>query len=399
MTNRLFLSFDIDRSRFEIVERKGVGHPDTLTDGLAEAISSGYSRYCKDNFGAILHHNFDKLAITGGLVETEFGSSRVIKPATVIINGRASESFGDSKISVTELTKKLAIGYLKPVLPHAESSYFNFLHLTNTYSHNPHWYKPRSIEDLPEDKKPYANDSSTYSSYWPLSLLENTVLKAEALLCDEPYYGQDIKILAVRNDNEVSFTICLPQIARLTDSSEQYTLRLKTTHQKVEQFLKESLGPYKVSLFINTADGRSGEGHYLLATGSCIEAGEEGVVGRGNKSRGIISSVRPSSMEAISGKNPVYHVGKIWAAVADSLSRAIAERYSCYCEVHVATKNGDDLFSPENITIITDKAIDNEGAEKIIEKHLSYKNWTSDIISKEIFIPRIGAGNDYTIGA
>jgi S-adenosylmethionine synthetase len=38
----------------EVVERKGSGHPDTLADGVAEAISRAYSRYCLDAFGAIL---------------------------------------------------------------------------------------------------------------------------------------------------------------------------------------------------------------------------------------------------------------------------------------------------------------------------------------------------------
>ncbi|MET7278839.1 methionine adenosyltransferase [Kribbella sp. NPDC005582] len=45
-----------------IVERKGIGHPDTLADHLAERLSRAYSRYTLDHFGAVLHHNFDKLA-------------------------------------------------------------------------------------------------------------------------------------------------------------------------------------------------------------------------------------------------------------------------------------------------------------------------------------------------
>jgi S-adenosylmethionine synthetase len=32
------------------VERKGIGHPDTLADGLAERLSFVYSKYTKEKF-------------------------------------------------------------------------------------------------------------------------------------------------------------------------------------------------------------------------------------------------------------------------------------------------------------------------------------------------------------
>ena len=51
----------------EIVERKGLGHPDTLADKLAEECSRVYSVYCMEHFGCVLHHNIDKLYIGGGL--------------------------------------------------------------------------------------------------------------------------------------------------------------------------------------------------------------------------------------------------------------------------------------------------------------------------------------------
>lgn len=51
---------------FEVIERKGVGHPDTLADGIAEAISIEYSNYCIDNFGVVLHHMMDKILLMEG---------------------------------------------------------------------------------------------------------------------------------------------------------------------------------------------------------------------------------------------------------------------------------------------------------------------------------------------
>ena len=40
----------------EIVERKGIGHPDSLCDGMAERISVEYTHGCQENLGVLLHH-------------------------------------------------------------------------------------------------------------------------------------------------------------------------------------------------------------------------------------------------------------------------------------------------------------------------------------------------------
>ncbi len=393
---------NIETQSVEIVERKGVGHPDTLADGLAESISIAYSKYCLQNFGAILHHNFDKVAIAGGLVEADFSVSKILKPARVVINGRASTVFGDSPIDVPAITEEAARDYLKRVLPSVDAdSYFTFIHQTTDYSHNPFWFHPRSIDDLPENKFPHANDSSTFSSYWPLSPLEQTALSLEALLhkFSGPEYilGEDVKVLATRKGRNIGITLCIPQISSKTPSFEVYKTRIQEMQKRIEDLARQMLPRSRIDIFINTADGSSGEKYYLLATGSCIEAGEEGVVGRGNGSRGVIASMRSSGAEAVAGKNPVYHVGKVWAAICDSLSKNIAERFECSCEVHIATKNGDYLYEPEHIIINTDKPINKTEAAAIVEAHTAHRGWTNAIIHKEIFIPRIGRGNDYVI--
>ena len=41
----------------EIVERKGIGHPDTICDALAETLSRNLCQEYQRRFGAILHHN------------------------------------------------------------------------------------------------------------------------------------------------------------------------------------------------------------------------------------------------------------------------------------------------------------------------------------------------------
>ncbi|WP_292534166.1 methionine adenosyltransferase [Methylocystis sp.] len=61
---RLFIR-DIDHPSgdlldFEIVERKGLGHPDTICDEIAEQMSLALSRLYLLECGEVLHHNVDK---------------------------------------------------------------------------------------------------------------------------------------------------------------------------------------------------------------------------------------------------------------------------------------------------------------------------------------------------
>ncbi|MBE9516190.1 MAG: S-adenosylmethionine synthase, partial [Proteobacteria bacterium] len=50
----------VGQQTVEIVERKGIGHPDTICDALAEQLSSALCQFYLEHFGFILHHNVDK---------------------------------------------------------------------------------------------------------------------------------------------------------------------------------------------------------------------------------------------------------------------------------------------------------------------------------------------------
>ena len=74
---------------------------------------------------------------------------------------------------------------------------------------------------------------------------------------------------------------------------------------------------------MNCAD--NGENIYLTVTGTSIEMGDDGATGRGNRGNGLITPMRPMTMEAIAGKNPVSHVGKIYNVLAQKAAGEIAE--------------------------------------------------------------------------
>ena len=99
------------------MERKGRGHPDTLTDGLAERLSARYCGYTADRFGSILNHNFDKVGLLGGQSSVEFGRGRMLRPVRVLLNGRAADRFGEDTIPLRSLLTGWAREFLTQELP------------------------------------------------------------------------------------------------------------------------------------------------------------------------------------------------------------------------------------------------------------------------------------------
>ena len=58
----------IEKQRVELVERKCIGHPDSLADGVAEAISRALCKeYIEECDGNVLHHNTDQGEVIAGV--------------------------------------------------------------------------------------------------------------------------------------------------------------------------------------------------------------------------------------------------------------------------------------------------------------------------------------------
>lgn len=66
-------SLPVHRRDAEIVERKGLGHPDFIIDSVCEASSVKLSKYYLERFNRILHHNLDKGLLVGGRSAPRFG--------------------------------------------------------------------------------------------------------------------------------------------------------------------------------------------------------------------------------------------------------------------------------------------------------------------------------------
>ena len=86
-----------DEGKVEIVERKGLGHPDTICDALAEQFSVRLCRYYLDRFGVVLHHNVDKALLVGGSASPVFGGGKVHTPIEIYLAGRAVTRAGQNR--------------------------------------------------------------------------------------------------------------------------------------------------------------------------------------------------------------------------------------------------------------------------------------------------------------
>jgi len=232
----IYENFDLrlDDRQVEIVERKGFGHPDTLADGVAEAISYKYTKYCLKNFGYILHHNVDKISLLGGQSKAGFGFGELLKPIRVLINGRMSTSFGNEEIPIYEIATEAAKDFLAHVLPtiNPETDLEFYDHL-NRGGGAPHkgqrWFKPQSVADLPESIGPRATDTASLVAYWPYSKMEHLALSIESkIFYSEPFQqkyphvGFDIKTMVIRKGKDVSITMCAPFIGEKTPNLEFY---------------------------------------------------------------------------------------------------------------------------------------------------------------------------------
>ncbi|WP_214106412.1 methionine adenosyltransferase [Acrocarpospora catenulata] len=356
----------------ELVERKGAGHPDTLADGVAEAVSRAYSRYCLEEFGAILHHNSDKTALLGGAAEVGFGHGALTAPITALINGRFTAAVGDTPILVEEIIDEAVRTHLAAALPLLDVHRDVMVRPRVTQASSPggvagdtdrqqagrrFWFAPRSLDDLAERHRLFANDTSAGVGYAPLGVAELLALGIESHLSSEtfraahPYYGTDIKLMVTRCGQQVHLTACVPQIARHTPDLDTYVARRDQMRKLIREAAGRIAPEYEVTVALNTRDDDARRELYLTATGSSLESGDEGVVGRGNRANGLISMLRPWSAEGVSGKNPVYHVGKLYNLAAAEAAQRLHELTGQACAVALVSQSGRDLADPWQVLV------------------------------------------------
>lgn len=361
----------------EVVERKGRGHPDTLTDGLAEELSVRYCLYTRERFGTILHHNFDKVGLLGGRSDARLGDGRILAPIRVLLNGRASDRFCSEEIPLEQLLKRWATDFLKRELPLLEVTRDLQFHYNVSTAHTPGYpavdFSPQSVADLRQAHQVLSSDTATICIQYPPTPVENMVLEVERFLTSDayrevrPWLGSDIKVMAYGSEREISITSCIPQIAGYVPDIGSYQSNLESIREDIHLLVSKLLPEACVDITLNTLDDFDRGSLYLTVIGSCIESGDEGMVGRGNRPSGVISTLRPFSGEAVCGKNPVFFSGKVYTAAGKEIARRLHEASGASIDVWLISQEGRPLSDPWKVVIWYDGE---ELQEKIVRNTL-----------------------------
>jgi S-adenosylmethionine synthetase len=335
----------------EIVERKGLGHPDTVCDALAEQFSIALSRWYLERFGSILHHNVDKALLWGGSARPAFGGGEVLEPIEIYLAGRATRSFRGVEVPVEEIARQAARDWLAASFHALDADRHVCIHCL---------IRPSSpdLADLflRRSGTALANDTSFGVGYAPLSPLESAVLAVERALnapqirTSHPQIGEDVKVMGLRRGGRADLTVGCALVGRHVAGMGEYL----AGKADVRALALAAAGTeLEFEAMVNAADGETPDSLYLTVTGTSAEAGDDGQVGRGNRINGLITPYRPMSLEAAAGKNPVSHVGKLYNVVASRLAARLAaeipevEEACCY----LASRIGSPVDEPRALDI------------------------------------------------
>lgn len=336
------ITIQVERSStpelIEIVERKGLGHPDTICDHISEEMSLALSREYLDRCGHILHHNVDKVLLSSGQTEPRFGGGRVTRPLEVYLAGHATHLFQAEQFPVADVADDVARTWFRKNLHAFDVDRGLKVHCLA---------KPGSsdlVDLFAGDRSRghrLANDTSVGTGYAPLSPLERAVLAIEqqlnapAFKSLHPETGEDIKVMAVRDGEQISLTIACALVDRYVPNMQAYVDALEQIRATAMQIASERVDG-KISIRVNAADEISRGAVYITVQGTSAECGDDGVTGRGNRANGLITPFRPMTLEAMAGKNPVTHVGKLYNAAASRIAERVVttideiENAMCY---------------------------------------------------------------------
>jgi S-adenosylmethionine synthetase len=335
--------------RIELVERKGLGHPDTICDSVVEAASVALGRMYLERAGVIAHYNVDKALLVAGQCVKRFGGGEVTRPIELIVGDRATDVLNGRPLPVVETVRQAVEQWVGAHLPGVRPGN----DLVTRVALAPGSEELRRVYTEGEVEIA-SNDTSGASGYAPLSPTEELVLATERYLNSTefkaafPDTGQDVKVMGVREDERLAVTVAMPLSCLLTRSEAAYFARKdEILHALTTRFAS---APFEIDWRLNCLDrrGQGTEGVYLTLTGTSAEDADSGQVGRGNRANGLIAFSRPTGGEATAGKNPAAHAGKVYSVLSHRLARLVHARCPALREVyvHMVVRIGEPVDRP-----------------------------------------------------
>jgi S-adenosylmethionine synthetase len=341
----------LEKQCMEIVERKGLGHPDYICDAVMDNISIHLCKEYLEKAGAILHHNVDKSLLVAGETEPRFGGGIVKQPMLFVLGDRATSQIDDLKIDVGEIAVNVAKQWFRENLRFIDPE----KHVRYQVE-----LKPGSVGlvDIFKRKGKVlgANDTSAAVGYAPMTRTEKIVFRTEQFLNSKefkqrfPESGEDIKVMGFRNNNSLNLTVSMAFVDRFVHSEEDYFDKKAKIVDEISRFVAANTDFESVNVQLNTLDvqGRGVGGMFLTVLGTSADSGDSGQVGRGNRVNGLISLNRPFCSEAAAGKNPVSHVGKIYNVLTYRIAQHVYEEVPEVEEVYtwLLSRIGNPIDKP-----------------------------------------------------
>lgn len=346
----------------EFVERKGLGHPDSLCDGLAEAVSRALSQAYLDRVGRICHHNTDKVHLAAGRSEPAYGGGRVTQPIYVLLGGRATRTVDGTSIPVDELAVDAAREYLATTVPTLPADAVEVESRIGESS--------TDLRALFDGDAVLANDTSFGVGHAPLSPTERAVRSVESHVRETvDGVGQDVKVMGARGSEALSVAVAAAVVDRHVPDVEAYRDVVAAVRAAALERARDAVD-LPVSVAVNAADDVDADVVYLTTTGLSAEMGDDGAVGRGNRVNGLITPHRSMSLEAAAGKNPVSHVGKLYNVGADRIARAVVDETDAgHAAVQLLSRIGRSVTDPWAVDVQTTG--DPDEAMAVVERKLA----------------------------
>jgi S-adenosylmethionine synthetase len=266
-----------------------------------------------------------------GRSNPQFGGGEVMQPIYTLLVGRATKEFEGTEIPAEAVALRAARAYMRTNIVDLdlESDMIIDCKLGTGSS---------DLRDVfNRDQLPVANDTSFGVGHAPFSELEQIVLESERMLITDlkksiPGIGTDIKVMGLRDGEDISLTICCGMVGRYVDDLDHY-MNIKEEMAEYVTDLALKRTDRSVVTRINAAD--TGASVFLTVTGTSAEMGDDGSVGRGNRCNGLITPSRPMSMEATSGKNPINHIGKIYNLLSTQMARDVVKQVDDVQDVYI----------------------------------------------------------------
>lgn len=370
----------IEQQEIEIVERKGIGHPDSIADGLAETVSRALCNLYNETCGTILHHNTDQVEIVAGRSAPAYKGGDLISPIYVLLNGRATNEF-EGKVIATDTTAiEAARTFLKETIPNINPEKHIIVDCKLGAGST-------DLQDVfKRGRAPLANDTSFGVGFAPLSETENLTYTTERFMLETlkkrglAAIGEDIKVMGFREGNTINLTIACAIIGKYVDDLDFYlSIKEEITEKVLDTSAKYT--DRDVNVIVNAADNIEKGSVYLTVTGTSAEMGDDGSVGRGNRCNGLITPHRPMSMEAASGKNPINHSGKIYNLVSNKMAHEIAKKVPEIQDIYIRILSciGRPIDQP---LVASAQVIPQDNADmKLIERETAaiIDEWLADI--------------------